>query len=460
MLEYMLIDETASRSAESLNALAYTVGNDIVFGEDKYDPSSNEGKRLIAHELVHVLQQDSKPSLLIKRHHTDENIIYRQLTPSAKRESNYNKATSKILHTIISDEWDDLHGALEYIVEQSDPNRLMKLRRIKFENLILMKSQAETDFPNLNDKIHVVFDHVIFLLGIKHKYWRQALISANHFSKEDIKDMVSKAIQDRMLTTSELEQLKHEARKIWADANRIVNSIDIAMSENNSLLARISNCKIDTPQDCSDYSDWLNSFPSVTSTGTTGLQNITTSMPAELQSLVTGNLPGGRRTDCADISIILRHFFLEKKNLPSSQLRIGRGVSDQEVRLCVVMTGTIHFQDQSNKRLVSFYKQGNKNVKNLKRLVDMGLKAGDLFIWKKKPEIHTSSFSGHAQTIQSVNKLLGTITIVQGSMESGVGLGIVQQKQQTFEELTGKDDGNAEIKDTIEENFFGAGPWR
>jgi hypothetical protein len=49
--------EHAARSAESLQAAAYTVGSHIVFGRGEYKPASGEGRRLIAHELAHVLQQ-------------------------------------------------------------------------------------------------------------------------------------------------------------------------------------------------------------------------------------------------------------------------------------------------------------------------------------------------------------------------------------------------------------------
>jgi hypothetical protein len=51
--------EIASRSSNALNALAYTVGNDIVFGEGQYKPNTLEGKRLLAHELAHTIQQRS-----------------------------------------------------------------------------------------------------------------------------------------------------------------------------------------------------------------------------------------------------------------------------------------------------------------------------------------------------------------------------------------------------------------
>jgi len=47
----------AARSARDVNALAYTVGRQVVFGEGRYDPSSTGGRELLAHELVHVIQQ-------------------------------------------------------------------------------------------------------------------------------------------------------------------------------------------------------------------------------------------------------------------------------------------------------------------------------------------------------------------------------------------------------------------
>lgn len=42
-----------------LNAKAFTVGNDIYFNEGQYNPNSGEGKHLLAHELVHTVQQGS-----------------------------------------------------------------------------------------------------------------------------------------------------------------------------------------------------------------------------------------------------------------------------------------------------------------------------------------------------------------------------------------------------------------
>jgi hypothetical protein len=47
----------AARSAEAIGALAYTVDDHVVFGADRYSPYTADGRRLIAHELAHVVQQ-------------------------------------------------------------------------------------------------------------------------------------------------------------------------------------------------------------------------------------------------------------------------------------------------------------------------------------------------------------------------------------------------------------------
>jgi Domain of unknown function (DUF4157) len=50
-------DATAAKSAKAVSALAYTVGQDVVFGAGQFAPHTSEGRRLVAHELAHVLQQ-------------------------------------------------------------------------------------------------------------------------------------------------------------------------------------------------------------------------------------------------------------------------------------------------------------------------------------------------------------------------------------------------------------------
>ena len=52
-------DAPAARAARSAGALAYTTGRDIVFGAGRYAPATSAGKRLLAHELAHVVQQQA-----------------------------------------------------------------------------------------------------------------------------------------------------------------------------------------------------------------------------------------------------------------------------------------------------------------------------------------------------------------------------------------------------------------
>lgn len=50
-------DDTAAAGAASVQARAFTVGSDIVFGSGQYQPHSGDGRKLLAHELTHVAQQ-------------------------------------------------------------------------------------------------------------------------------------------------------------------------------------------------------------------------------------------------------------------------------------------------------------------------------------------------------------------------------------------------------------------
>jgi hypothetical protein len=60
-------DTPAAESARAAGALAYTIGNDVVFAANRFDPDTSGGQRLIAHELAHVAQ-----------HGTADEKMYRQ----------------------------------------------------------------------------------------------------------------------------------------------------------------------------------------------------------------------------------------------------------------------------------------------------------------------------------------------------------------------------------------------
>ena len=59
-------DTWAAEAAHAVNARAFTVGQDVVFGAGQYAPEIVQGKRLLAHELTHVMQQNVGPTLFSK----------------------------------------------------------------------------------------------------------------------------------------------------------------------------------------------------------------------------------------------------------------------------------------------------------------------------------------------------------------------------------------------------------
>jgi outer membrane protein OmpA-like peptidoglycan-associated protein len=57
----------AAESATAVNALAYTVGNHVVFGRSQYAPATQAGRKLLAHELTHTVQQESQAPAQLSR---------------------------------------------------------------------------------------------------------------------------------------------------------------------------------------------------------------------------------------------------------------------------------------------------------------------------------------------------------------------------------------------------------
>jgi Domain of unknown function (DUF4157) len=72
-------DAQAAASASAVNALAYTVGRDVVFAAGQYAPASTAGQALVAHELTHVVQQDGNGSA--------ENLVLGDMSAPEERQA-------------------------------------------------------------------------------------------------------------------------------------------------------------------------------------------------------------------------------------------------------------------------------------------------------------------------------------------------------------------------------------
>lgn len=67
-------DSTSDTAARSVQAHAYTTGQDIYFRSGRYRPDTNDGQKLLAHEVAHTVQQTSAPSQVAKSADTELNV--------------------------------------------------------------------------------------------------------------------------------------------------------------------------------------------------------------------------------------------------------------------------------------------------------------------------------------------------------------------------------------------------
>ena len=87
-------DMHAAESARGVNALAFTVGRDVVFGAGQYVPGTMEGRKLLAHELTHTIQQGSLAA------HADTFVRSRRTTPATNVGESLLPITYPVTHQV------------------------------------------------------------------------------------------------------------------------------------------------------------------------------------------------------------------------------------------------------------------------------------------------------------------------------------------------------------------------
>lgn len=134
-------DERAAASARGVNALAYTVGNDIVFAAGRYAPMTPAGRRLLAHELAHVVQQ----------HAGAQGVIQRQEKPGPETQGQATPTTAPVAQPA-SNALDAQAKAI--IAKAQDSTIDAKVRAVEVVKLII-----DTYYPGEKSKVEsVVFD--------------------------------------------------------------------------------------------------------------------------------------------------------------------------------------------------------------------------------------------------------------------------------------------------------------
>jgi len=124
--------ERAAASAQAVNALAYTVGDDVVFAAGQFTPQRSSGKKLLAHELAHVVQQTRSTPL--------QGAADRSRGPFASRAV-----------ALLSRDRSIVHRA-EDPRESSDPTAMLGAL---IENLERARSAASANGESLADRVQV-----------------------------------------------------------------------------------------------------------------------------------------------------------------------------------------------------------------------------------------------------------------------------------------------------------------
>jgi hypothetical protein len=131
----------AEKSAGSINALAYTHKNHIAFKSGQYNPQEESGKRLLAHELTHVLQQNTAPQYIQRERELD--------TDESKECLQKVDETIKALETSAADENKKLPDNLKEAIKVLKEKRAQgKIKCYAFEGI----KHGRVDYTK--DEIH------------------------------------------------------------------------------------------------------------------------------------------------------------------------------------------------------------------------------------------------------------------------------------------------------------------
>jgi bacterioferritin-associated ferredoxin len=109
-------DDVAEQSTQEVNALAYTAGRNVVFAANRYAPQTDEGRRLLAHELTHVIQQSTTSASP-----PGSGLLQRQPRGELRQRA-------EALHA--ADARTLLEGSLPFVLEQMTEEQIRKMQRV------------------------------------------------------------------------------------------------------------------------------------------------------------------------------------------------------------------------------------------------------------------------------------------------------------------------------------------
>jgi len=160
-------DGRAAASAEDVRSNAYTVGQEMVFGANQYRPHTEDGRRLLAHELTHVVQQRGSGGPPGKAHEAEAeaaaSAVANDAAPSVKLTSGIGIAAqrkgSDSSDTLTDQEVVQLETALAALIEPPQSARpFAKIKPEEIDKKIILLSYYRTQVTPLRFSMFV-FSH-------------------------------------------------------------------------------------------------------------------------------------------------------------------------------------------------------------------------------------------------------------------------------------------------------------
>jgi len=137
----------AAASARAIDAKAYTLGHNIVFGEREFATHTNEGRRLLGHELVHTLQQAGAPAQpRLQRQHAPLAQLCDDLDADASRgvitdsEQAYLQILRQLCHAVDSGDKNAIKASTAILIVQKPSHLLPSLRDVDFSNKVISRT--------------------------------------------------------------------------------------------------------------------------------------------------------------------------------------------------------------------------------------------------------------------------------------------------------------------------------
>jgi hypothetical protein len=221
-------DSESAEAARSINARAYTLGSDVVFGSGLFAPHASEGQRLLAHELAHVVQQgNAAPSETT----TSEQgvVVSKTSSPSISRtiSPNYSSIVSNLSY-----------GAVDWAITDEEAKQVLDwLQALSPTDLTDTVVQLQTDgkLDRLLDNVSAA-DRATYAALIASI--QQARTRAQTLAR--IQKLLSYGILDWAITDEEAHEVLENLQNLPDDRRRVVVEQLVASGHYDRLIGNVS----------------------------------------------------------------------------------------------------------------------------------------------------------------------------------------------------------------------------